>query len=148
LAAEHTLYHIEEALRKGFVESDKIVPPDLAERLNAVKPLVIRAVYAIWNNQRKAASKPEITRWVKREVRNLIQLGLWSKRNPDGTPYIPGNNTIDRCIRASCDPRHFPNQPTPIIRIMESRTRCLYMPNPALFSEEKKQELLRILQTR
>jgi len=147
LAAEHKLYHIEQALKKGYVESEKITPTDLAEKMNTTKPLVIRAVYSIWNTSKKPASKPEIIRWVKNEVQQQIKLGMWSKRNPDGTPYVPGNNTIDRCIRACCDPRHFPNQPTPIIRLVEGKT-CLYMPNPALFDEETKQEILKIMQTK
>jgi len=147
LAAEHKLYHIEQALKQGYVETDKIIPPDLAEKQETVKPLVIRAVYSIWNTQKKPASKPEITRWIKNEVKRLITIGHWSKRNPDGTPWVPGNNTIDRTIRACCDPKHFPNQPTPIIRLVEGKT-CLYLPNPALFEDEVKQQLIKILQTK
>jgi len=147
LAAEHQLYHIMEAMKKGFLESEKVIPPDFAERMNAVKPLVVRAVYAIWNTEGRAATKPEIYKWVRKEVQNQIKQGSW-KRNPDGTPYIPSYSTIDRCIRACCDPKHYPNQPTPIIRLVESRTKCSYMPNPNLFGEETKQKMLKIIQTR
>ena len=151
LEAEHQIRHLQEVMAKGHVTGRvKIIPENLGERHDSVRPLCVEAIYSIWNQHKRPATKEEIISVVKQKIQGGVKMGRWKHKREDGSIWIPGVQTIDRCIRLTCDPKTADEEGrTSCIRLIDFTIHgpeATYLPNPNFFQDEVKEQIKRIVE--
>jgi hypothetical protein len=114
---------------KTFFQRREWVSDDEYRRL--IRELCIRAIYANYNVNRQPSNYDQIKQFVLEKLN-----GVPSYR-------IPDDETIERRIRETIDPKLYPLGIAPCIRIKEAT----YLPNPVMFFGEEREKLDKVIES-
>jgi hypothetical protein len=110
-----------------FFERDQWVSDDEYRRV--IRELCIRAIYARWSTENQPSDYQYIKNFVLQRMDDLPRYRM------------PDDETLGRRIRETVDPKLFPLGITPCVRLREG----VYLPNPALFMDEERDKLEKML---
>lgn len=125
------------AVKKGSAKSPSYVPEFLRnpQYIQTIRNLCVQAIYSRWNQDKKPSTLIQVYYSVKRKIREMVKNQQW-----DTLAWkIPGLKTVDRRTEETAAAKHWPKEP-PCLCVRPG----LYCPNPALFDDETKKQLLKI----
>jgi len=122
-----------EAVKHGSVKTPGYTPPVEEGYWDAVRRLVVQAVYSIYNKEhRPTKNRREVVPIVQDKIKKLRTLGKWPRHWK-----TPGRDTIIRRLNEAADVRHYPDGVTPVIAVAPGR----YLPSPLKFEEPIRSQL-------
>jgi len=126
------------AVKKGSAKSPRFIPPEYMkdpQYIQTIRNLCVQAIYSRWNQKKEPSTLVQIYYSVEDKIQGMANNRQWDTANWK----IPGRKTVDRRTEETADARLWPKE-TPSLCIRAG----LYMPNPALFDDESKKEMLKI----
>lgn len=100
-------------------------PPPDEDMCNALRQLVVEAVFAKHNAKHQNSTLTEIYDAVRQRVDQLRTVGRWPWK------YTPSKRTVDRRVNEAADPRFYGGGAPKIVAV----TAGVYAVNPVLFGE-------------
>jgi hypothetical protein len=125
------------AVKKGSAKSPSYTPEFLRDPqyIQTIRNLCVQAIYSRWNLQKEPSTLVHVYYSVERKIREMVNNRQWNTM----TWKIPGRKTVDRRTEETAAAKHWPKE-TPCLCVRAG----YYMPNPALFEEPMRSELLKI----
>jgi hypothetical protein len=125
------------AVKKGHAKSPSMTPEFLRDKqyLQTLRNLAVQTVYSKWNAKHQPSSLLEIYYGVLDKINEMVRDHQWNRQ----AWRIPGRKTVDRRTEETADNTHWEKNP-PCLCIRSG----LYMPNPALFEEPIRTQILEI----
>jgi hypothetical protein len=125
------------AVKKGSAKSPSYVPEFLKDPqyIQTIRNLCVQAIYGHWNQKKEPSTLIQVYYSVKKKIQEMINNRQW-----DAMVWkIPGRKTVDRRTEETAAAKHWQKEP-PCLCVRAG----FYMPNPALFEESMRSELLKI----
>lgn len=125
------------AVKEGSAKSPSFAPEFLRDPqyIQTVRNLCVQAIYSRWNQEKEPSTLVQIYFSVERKIQEMVTNLQWNTL----VWKIPGRKTVDRRTEETAAAKQWPKEP-PCLCVRAG----LYMPNPALFEEPMRSELLKI----
>lgn len=114
---------ITKALKQGHAKPPHFEPDLPEESKTLIRDVCVRKIYARWNNEKEPSKLEEVIREAQEELEGFYK-----------------DRTVERRINETTYPELYGGTP-PIIGL----GRGVYMPNPARYGEEFREEMLKII---
>jgi hypothetical protein len=123
------------AVKKGSAKSPSFTPEFLRDLqyVQTIRNLCVQAIYSRWNLKKEPSTLIQVYYSVERKIQEMVNNRLWNTL----VWKIPGRKTVDRRTEETADAKRWPKEP-PCLCVRAG----LYMPNPALFEDPVRSELL------
>jgi hypothetical protein len=125
------------AVKKGSAKSPSFTPEFLRDPqyVQTIRNLCVQAIYGRWNLKKEPSTLIQVYYSVRRKIQEMVNNRQWDTRNWK----IPGRKTVDRRTEETAAAKHWPKEP-PCLCVRAG----FYCPNPALFDDETKEQILKI----
>jgi len=125
------------AVKKGSAKSPSYEYLRDPRYIQTLRNLCVQSIYSHWNQKKEPSTLVQVYYSVERKIQEMLNNRQW-----DTLAWkIPGRKTIDRRTEETADARQWPKEP-PCLCVRAG----FYMPNPALFEEPMRSELVTIAQ--